>query len=137
MSSASSTTSTLSSSTVPSFTGRASGASSVLMTTNSWVLGPSFEMSKLTEPAGALLDARSIEKSFTVADTPPESPPADEVVVDESLLHAIAPRNARATAATEMRLNSGSMEPSLYGSGFPQPTRGCVLQTTCGGDGLR
>jgi hypothetical protein len=41
------------------------------MITNSWALGPSFEMLNVTDPAGALLVARSIEKSFSVADTPP------------------------------------------------------------------
>src|SRR3954452_13414526 len=104
MSSCSSTGLTLSSSTTPFLVGSASGASSVLMTTNSWLLGPSLEMLNVTEPAGALVDARSIAKSFSVAETPPGSvPPADELLDDE--LQATAPSIATAATATVRRLN--------------------------------
>src|SRR4029079_381518 len=112
MSSASSTTSTLASSTVLSLTGRASGASSVFKITNSWALGPSFEMLNVTDPAGALLVARSIEKSFSVADTPPVSEPAELVVLEE-LLHATAPSSATAAVVIVSRLKNRSMDPSL------------------------
>src|SRR5512133_3788430 len=109
MSSCSSTTVSLSSSTSPSFVGNASGASSVWTITNSCVLGPSLEMLKVTEPAGALLEARSISKSFSVAATSPESlPPADEPLVDEELLQATAPSAATANAATAARVNTRS-----------------------------
>src|SRR3954447_6444285 len=110
MSSCSSTTLRPSSFTSPFLVGKASGASSVLMMTNSWVLGPSLEMLKVTEPTGAVLEARSISKSFSVAETPPELvPPAEELLADEELLQAAAPSSANATAAT--RVNNRSMGP--------------------------
>src|SRR5437868_3168066 len=113
MSSCSSTAVSWSSSTSPSLVGSASGASLVLMITNSWVLGPSFEMLKVTEPDGALLDASSIEKSFSVAETPPEGvPPADELLLDDELAHPTAPNRATATAAIARRVNNRSMDPS-------------------------
>src|SRR3954454_5049886 len=125
MSSCSSTGLTLSSSTTPFLVGSASGASSVLMTTNSWLLGPSLEMLNVTEPAGALVDARSIAKSFSVAETPPAvEPPAEMLVLDVELLQATAPTMAKAAMAIVMRENNRSMRgPScLYGSGmYPSP----------------
>ena len=66
-------------------------------------------MLNVTEPAGAVRDARSIAKSFSVAETPPESePPADELLLDE-LLHATAPSSATAAAATVMRVKNRSI----------------------------
>src|SRR3954447_17321487 len=113
MSSCSSTAVSWSSSTLPSLVGSASGASLVLMITNSWVLGPSFEMLKVTEPDGALLDASSIEKSFSVAETPPEGVlPADELLLDDELAHPTAPSRATATAAIAIRVKNRSMDPS-------------------------
>src|SRR6478672_1340821 len=116
MSSCSSTTLRPSSCTSLSFTGSASGASSVLMITNSWVLGPSFEMLNVTEPAGALAALRPIEKSFSVAEMSPASEPPAEELLDEELLQPTPPASAIAAAAIVMRANNRSMDPlPLYG----------------------
>src|SRR3954454_18163436 len=112
MSSCSSTAVSWSSSTLPSLVGSASGASLVLMITNSWVLGPSFEMLKVTEPDGALLDASSIEKSFSVAEKPAEGVLlSDELLLDDELPHPTAPSIFFKTAATTEIVNNPLLDP--------------------------
>jgi Asp/Glu/hydantoin racemase len=59
-----------------------------------------------------LLEASSIAKSFSVAETPPELVPPADVLVDEELLHATAPSRASATAATAIRLHNRSIAAS-------------------------
>src|SRR5437868_3423827 len=97
-----------SSSTIPlSVVGRASGARSVLKTTNSCVDGPWLLMLNVTEPALAVDVSSVMAKSFSVAPTPPAAVvgalPADDPdeLFDVSLLleHA-APNNRSRNAGT-------------------------------------
>src|SRR4029453_16321135 len=92
-----------SSSTEPSATvGRASGARSVLNTTNSWVSsGPLFVTSNVTSPAGAELEAGMTANSWTVTSTV-VPPPVAPVSPPSSSLHPAATRDSAPTVATKM-----------------------------------
>jgi hypothetical protein len=70
----------------------------------------------MTEPAGAVLEDKVIEKSISVADTPPAVDPADDdELLDE--LQATPPSIAIAAPTTVMRLINRPMHPLLmYGS---------------------
>jgi hypothetical protein len=61
-------------------------------------------MLNVTDPAAALLVARLIEKSASVADTPPVSDPLPELL--EELLQATAPSSATAAVRIVSRLNN-------------------------------
>ena len=97
MSSASSTRSIWSSGITPLSTGRASGASSVRMTTNSWALGPSFWIPNEMVPGAKDPGSAVSEKSFIVTMTSP-------VASDPEPLHeAVRITSTTARAANRIR----------------------------------
>src|SRR6476469_11248538 len=82
------------------------------MTTNSWVLWPSLVILNVTGPAVPVLEDSAIEKSFSVADTPPAVDPADDdELLDE--VQATPPSIAIAAPTTVMRLMNRPMHPLL------------------------